>query len=177
MGLTLTAYDRATVLPVDFDPKDDDFDRIVFVWDQLMFARAARGLVDADVVHPGDGQTIAQRIYDISGAEQHHWGCSYGGFTFFRDALMQVSGWPYPTVTDLPANWTPDPDLPFMEVVWHSDTDGAIGHLAAADLLADFQQYKDRFAATCTDPDLVEHYDEWMTGLALAARGGFVLFT
>ena len=139
MGLTLTAYDRATVLPVDFDPKDDDFDRIVFVWDQLMFARAARGLVDADVVHPGDGQTIAQRIYDISGAEQHHWGCSYGGFTFFRDALMQLPvALPDGDRLARELDARPGPAIHGSGVAFrHRQRHRAP---AAADLLADFQQ-------------------------------------
>lgn len=141
------------------------------------FEHATRGLVDHDVAQldPETGvKWIANRDYrttDGSVVDGFSAG-SYTGHSMFRDCLAALTG---RTSRDY---WKGDiNDAPFAELINFSDCEGAIGHEAAADLLADFREFEVQFmAANGEDSRDAIRYRAWMTALEIAADHGIVVF-
>lgn len=180
MGLDLTAYSNVELLPKGHgrDPESDEY------WDTTIractyegFHRSTRGLADHDVItRSPDGGTlwVADREYDISKSLHHAWhGGSYSGYGRRREILRDYSGIPETpsTVTD---EWIArHQDMPFFELVWFADNEGCIGSEAAADLLADFVEHRERITNAGLDAEWV---NDWIKGLTLAADNGLVWF-
>lgn len=170
MGLDLAAYSNVTVLPVDPE-REIDGENAIRVFAYAGFERSTRGLADHDVLS-SDGRMIARREYDITASGSLYWSAgSYIGYGRFRESLAEIAGRPA-------SDYRPDSDgtAPFYELVWFADNEGAIGHEAAADLLADFQEYRARYHSEHADSQWADTYDEWIVGLTLAADHGLVHF-
>lgn len=171
MGLDCTAYSNVTVLPVDPE-REVDWDATVDAFAYSCFPRSTRGLVDHDRLSRG-GYFIAERDYDISASKTFGWRAgSYSNYGRWRESLAAITGLPRESFDP-----TADGSAPFYELVWFADNEGAIGYEAAADLLADFQAYRDAYRAAHADdrhPWMTAVYDDWITGLTLAADHGLV---
>lgn len=179
MGLDLTAYSNVELLPKDHG-MDTDSDEYLFDTVRACtyegFHRSTRGLADHDVLTKDDRGTrwIADREYDTSKSLRHAWrGGSYSGYGRRREILRAYSGIPV-TPHTVSNEWiTRHQDMPFFELVWFADNEGCIGSEAAADLLADFADHRERITLAGLDPEWV---NDWIKGLTLAADNGLVLF-
>ncbi|MDG4791891.1 hypothetical protein O7626_39445 [Micromonospora sp. WMMD1102] len=89
---------------------------------------------------------------------------SYSGYGRWRDGLREAF------------NPAADPARPFFELIWFADNEGSIGPDAARDLLADFREYADRYAAEFDDDYDRQRYADWTRAFELAADGGLVYF-
>lgn len=182
MGLSITAYSKATLLPKH--PYDDercyDADHRM-ASTNVGFERSYRGLADAEVI---DGEWIGGRCYDVSDSETHRFQAgSYSGYGKFRDLLAQAFHhvdafqiWPE---ADRYA------DAPFFELINFSDCEGTIGPDAAADLLKDFEDGRSQWAdylvakyghRVMDQKYYLEKYEDWAHACRLAADRGLIDF-
>lgn len=141
------------------------------------FERSTRGLADHDQPY-GDGTCIEGRCYTRTGdtrkREVGNFGhTSYGEWR--RELALAVLG------VDVGDVWAePDTywDLPFYEVLNFADNEGTIGPEAAADLLADFREYRGLVPVDEVEfPGITPLPDRWIEALTLAADGGLVRFS
>ncbi len=69
-------------------------------------------------------------------------------------------------------------DAPFYELISFPDNEGAIGPEAAADLVVDFETYRETFRSQNHEGMYFnERYDYLLEALRLAAEGGLVMFS
>lgn len=171
MGLHVTAYSTARVLPVSPDRQYGDSGGLVKAFAYAGFERSTRGLADHDV--PGnDERFIAVRDYDTSGATTLDWSSSYGNYGRFREHLAGLAGYVPKDAWDSPSVFR---HRPFFELVHFADNEGSIGSEAAADLAADFRGHS--ALSHEADPGWSSLFGQWTAGLELAARGGLIHFS
>lgn len=161
MGLDVTAFEHATLLPEHVRDEDcyDDHE-FAYIIDPD-FARSLRGLT-------------ADRCYAVSG-EAARVGNSYSGHSRFREALASTFLGVEPA--EVWGDWERWADAPFYELIHFADNEGTIGPDAAADLLTDFEAGRDAFHAAITDDWLIRKYDEWTDVCRVAAGNGLVRFS
>lgn len=188
MGLDITAYNKANLLPKHAYDGDSCYDAghcFVFVEDG--FERSYRGLADPDTRFSFPGSTSdvgGGRCYDVSDSETHRFQAgSYSGYGKFRDLLAQAFHhvdafqiWPE---ADRYA------DAPFFELINFSDCEGTIGPDAAADLLKDFEDGRSQWAdylvakyghRVMDQKYYLEKYEDWAHACRLAADRGLIDF-
>lgn len=183
MGLDVTVHTRVEPftesVPLDdqgrpdVDWMDEHDVREAFVY--AGFEQSYRGLPNGHAYTSGKTPCYGGGYVRSVGATWHFHGGSYSGYNVWRAALCQTM-----LGVEVAAIWAdPDPyrDAPFFELINFADNEGYIGCEAAADLAADFAEYRDRAAAT--DPGVwqwFERYDTWERAFADAANGGMVEF-
>jgi len=187
VGLDLMAFSNVAVLPRDHGRSEYEcLETWVDAFAYKGFHRSTRGLADHDVVADQWGlDLIAVRDYDITGSTTHSWrGGSYSGYGRRRAELARFADIPdaHSVSADAMDLWIDEhQEKPFFELVWFADNEGAIGHEAARDLLADFVAHRDELLAPARSGDtstwLSESWiDDWIRGLTLAANDGLVRF-
>lgn len=162
MGLDITAVSHLKHVgpePEDFDWETNwGFYFKAHAYDG--FEYSMRGLVDGHLY-----QTTTQS--DTFGFRAG----SYSGYGRFREMLVEHVG------TTIPDYWEGhDTSLPFYELVNFADNEGTIGPQAAADLLIDFEKYRESFFAAFDDDWDRDRYDYWLRACKLASAGGLIDF-
>jgi hypothetical protein len=167
MGLDITAYSHLNPIGLHLDLGtwcEDDDHILVMTYDA--FPESYRGLPDLGRWR----DFIVGGCYAITPqTETHRFRAgSYGGYGAWRDDLREQF------------NPESDPDGAFYELIYFADNEGAIGPEAAADLLKDFEQYANAYAAAHSQgyggDQFRERYDDWTRAFRLAAHGGLVDF-
>ena len=113
--------------------------------------------------------------------EQHSFRAgSYSGYNNWRRALcLTMLGVEPAELWNEPASWQ---GMPFVDLINHSDCDGAIGGPVAKSLYRDFVKHRDR-AVDRTDNGnedggwFLEVYDDFLRGFELAADDGILIFS
>lgn len=165
--------------PHDFDACEDAGHLFAFAY--RGFEASTRGLADHDrPVNLGQTKCIGGRCYLPTDATDRYEICdlSYRSFGAWRRDLSQAAlGVAPETVWAAPTVWA---SRPFFEVINFADNEGTIGPEAAADLLADFQEYAHLQDAS-PDPEWGTWWEKlwgrWTEGLALASQGGLVRYS
>lgn len=190
MGLGITAYSHLTPVRKHTELLWCDNEDHVSTYTYDCFPDSFRGIPALGTVEQVPGERLLYGgcyvITDKTERHSFHPG-SYGGYGRWRRQLAEQFN-PYGPLAD-PADrysrGSPDPDLPFYELIWFADNEGTIGPAAAADLLADFREHADQYAAL---PGIAnegfpgEHrhnrtrYDDWTRAFELAAQDGLVHF-
>lgn len=187
MGLDISCYSNVKVATDGCNIPDGESwceaDDHVSVYAYTGFTHALTGVAAEATLRPmpsarGDsGITEAACCFDVSESETFGFRAgSYGGYNAFRDALAGLSN------RSAGDYWGKDGnrDWPFYELVNFADNEGTLDWVAAKALLEDFQRHRDQFARQYKDDAhrsyWVEVYDEWITGLELAADHGLVCF-
>lgn len=161
MGLAVTAFEHATLLPEHVREED--------CWEDHEFAH----IIDPDFARSLRGLT-ADRCYEVSGKTASV-SNSYSGHDLFREALAQTFLGVDPVkVWGDSERWV---DAPFYELIHFADNEGTIGPEAATDLLADFEAGRDAFRDASDDDWLLRKYDEWAEVFHVAAGNGLVRFS
>lgn len=165
MGLDITAF--SNVHPVtDHAPlkegawcEESDHHMAYLPHDSL--ARSFRGLTERQCYDTSQSQGTGFRAG------------SYGGYNSWRNDLAQFA-----LQVDAGVVWQ-DPlgyqDKPFFELINFSDCEGTIGPEAAADLLKDFYDHRERYAANHDEYDVAK-YNHWLEACEYAAAGGLIVF-
>jgi hypothetical protein len=184
MGLDIIAYSKLEPIAESELPEDPDErweQGYVHAFAYASFPRSTRGLVGHDTQGGDEGEWIAESWYrPTDGTEMHSFAAgSYSGYSEFRRMLAGMLG------HDVAEYWN-DPSLadePMYELINFADNEGCIGPDAAADLLADFREHRERWVAHIEQSDAkpmldyyVGKYDDWITAFELAADGGLVAF-
>ena len=182
MGLDITAYSKIKPLrPYDQVTEDEwEGGDIISVFVSPTFKHAAPGLFEADLDENGkfvhaDKDGDYAYIYDVSESEHFGWRAgSYSGYSMFRSELAELGGYVDEECWADPESYV---NAPFFELVHFSDCEGSIGPVAAANLLEDFQAFRDIFRARNSDSRWeLEKYSDFITGLTLAADNGVLDF-
>lgn len=179
MGLDITAYPDALLLPAhpfDSDTCYDRDHRRAFCY--VGFEASARGLVLDDEADPKT-RIRWGRCYQVNERAGFRFAAgSYSGYGDWRERLCVLAlGVPPRSVWNAPDRYA---DQPFYELIRFADNEGTIGPDAAADLAADFAAGR----------KLVRHqlghgpgggwyqgkYDCWQRAFTLAAHHGIVVF-
>lgn len=165
MGLDITAYSNTTLTEPHGSPHSwCEIDHHIQAFAYDCFPQSFRGLADADNHWKG---FIGGRCYDISESKSHRFRAgSYGGYNRWRDRLRRLFQ-------------VDNPEDPFYELVYFADNEGCIGPYAAADLLIDFSEHRNRWLAECagdTFPHDIEVYDDFLKACQLAADNGLIDF-
>lgn len=184
MGLDVTAYSEATLLPEHEFRPDECFEAgHVRAFAYAQFHQSMRGLEWDKSLSDYQGNAdvfIGGREY-LCGGKSEWLSIGYGGHRVFRKRLASdLLG------VTAEAIWT-DPDkfrwLPFFELIEFADNEGTIGPEAASDLAIDFRDFADRADAEWSKPDstgwaerLHSLYIQWRQLFDLAAGGGLVNF-
>lgn len=180
MGVYAMAYSN---LALTEPHEHGDCDTSMHFWAGTYAAHAltAAGLADADVVSESyNTRWVAARCYETTEATKslEIFSMSYGGYGVWRELLAEaVLG---RTPEDV---WqSPDPKLPFVEIVNFADNEGSIGPTAAARLLEDFSvaEYRQRYEEAVREHGgrngWLDLWDRWVDGLTLAADNGMIRY-
>lgn len=190
MGLDVTAYPTATLLPDHPEHREDcplgddgcyeAGHTRAFCYEG--FEQSMRPLALSEPYQfSSSGSTFVGRSWyacDRAGAVGLHSG--YGGHRLFREAICRTAhGIEVETIWHA-EDQTPYRDLAFYELLHFADNEGTIGSEAAADLLRDFRDYAEKvvpvLAAEPRGEWLVELYHDWHKAFEVAAGGGLVDF-
>jgi len=177
MGVSIIAYSKLEHVP-GMTPEQawDDVQQggaeLVTTMAYGGFEASTRGIPGHDV--PDDDGFIARAVYRTTDATETAlvMSRSYSGYGAFREALAGLVGLTPSQVWHDPVSYS---EQPFFELINFADNEGAIGHEAADDLLADFRQHHDLARERLDEYDLAA-YEGWLTGLTLAADEGVVVF-
>lgn len=182
MGLDMSCYSNVKPATDGHDIPDGESwceaDDHVKVYAYSGFTHALTGVAAETTVTNtdlGGGMLEVKGCYDTSESEYHGFRAgSYGGYNAFREELANMVG------RSAGHYWGGDgnPDWPFYELVNFADNEGTLDWVCAKALLDDFLQYRDEFARR-NPPEKnwwLETYDDWITGLRLAADHGLVVF-
>lgn len=168
MGLDITAYSHLKSIGKHAEDCEE-YDHIrAYTYDS--FPRSFRGIpvLDTTTITGWGGTTTFLEGGCYLRTEQteefHFRAGSYGGYGQWRDDLR------------LQFNPNQDPDQPFYELIWFADNEGSIGPEAAADLLADFREHADKYAAGEFDGAWWAKYRDWTRACELAAANGLIHF-
>ncbi len=171
MGLDITAYSHLKHVGKHTDGWCEDYDNHVQAFAYDCFPASFRGIpVLGTEQHGGTGFLVGGCFEFTPETERHGFRAgSYSGYNAWR--------------ADLQEQFNPerDPESPFYELIWFADNEGAIGPEAARDLLADFEQHADAYAANRPGGPLAEKYEleryaDWTKAFRLAAADGLVDF-
>jgi hypothetical protein len=174
MGLDVSFYEKATVLP-EHEKTDDCWDEHVVAWCRD-FPAQADGIPHKACLEVGD-----------RGLHIHH---SYSGYNRYRAWLcMAAVGVPPEVVWENPDNYIASP---FLAQIHFADNEGIIGPKTArvlADAYADNREAIRMNMRNLPQPfdvpreehkalteQMMDHYDRWAAGFALAADTGVVRF-
>lgn len=183
MGLDISCYSNVKVATDGHDIPDGESwceaDAHIQVYSYAGFDHALRGVAAEATLKPmtGASSITDAGCFDVSESQSFGFRAgSYGGYNAFRDALAGLSN------RSAEHYWgnDGDPDWPFYELVNFADNEGTLDWVAAKALLDDFRHHRDQFAREHKDSAgrsyWVETYDDWITGLELAADHGCVVF-
>jgi hypothetical protein len=159
MGLDITAYSHVKKVKGEFDD-----DKHVNVYILETFKEQADGLTEG--------------CYEVCeyGIERFRAG-SYSGYNEWRGWLASIVG-----KSDKEIWETPDPSIPFVELINFADNEGTIGPRTSKKLHADFvKMYPEALKAASkldaeTSTWYLGRYFKWMDAFELAQWDGFVKF-
>jgi len=157
MGVYVFAYEHIKPIPEHLNRTDCSDHLIQYAGD---FPQSVRGLEDG-------------RCYDVFGWVVTFRAGSYGTYAWWRDELARRAlGVPAETIEDV---LRLDPSMPFYELLFFSNTEGAIGPDAAADLAEDFMTHRATVLSRPTaDPKeeawFTVQYDNWAEAFRHAAH-------
>jgi hypothetical protein len=184
MGLDITAFSRLEIWP-DHVPEvgkwchvnenwEKDEERHIRAFAYNGFERSFRGL---PILGSAGGSMWGHCYRTTEKTESHAFRAgSYTGYNSWRQDLADQFN-PAPRDPMSGGMCQPTPDGPFYELIWFADNEGTIGSEAAADLLADFREHADAYAAPESWHESYRRiYGEWTRALELAADGGLVHF-
>lgn len=183
MGLDITAYSHLKHIGKhEIDPALNEgepgphcyYENHVDTYAYVGFEQSFRGL---PILGEDRGFVFGGCCEHTDATETHGFRAgSYGGYNQWRADLQE---WFNPLrVTD----------GPFYELIWFADNEGCIGPEAAADLLSDFREHADAYAAAhVEDPATGRYstpegdwfrgkYQDWTRAFELAANSGLVRF-
>jgi hypothetical protein len=190
MGLDITSYSRLKAIGKhQKDPALNEgepgglddwcyYDNHVQAFAYDSFPASFRGIPVLSTSTHGGSRFLEGGCYEVTDKTETHAfrAGSYTSYGEWRDDLARQFN-PRPTIPGRRHPGEPDPDKPFYELIWFADNEGCIGELAAAELLADFRAYADRYDAGSEYPSYMRVvYGHWMRAFELAADGGLVRF-
>lgn len=180
MGLNITAYSKLKKLDVLFNSDGEPVDPVTREPVKVYYK------VHANAYFPGRSDGLEDGACYSYDESEHVFSRAYGGYTFWRETLAKLAGYPLRSFRSFGAQensyaasaWFGDvPDgAPFVELVNFSDCEGCIGPVVAAKLLRDFVEFDDRAKAIVDDRFYVG-YCQLKRGLELAADGGALEFS
>ena len=166
MGLDIHAYKNLLLMDkndvaVDEDGYPEDYDNYMFMYLNEHFPLQGEGLVNGG-------------IYFINGDEFSFRAGSYSGYSEWRNELAKLAQ--YSSIQDVFDGQTG----PFSELINYSDCEGAIGPVASAKLLKDFQDFDER-AQAVEEADIDKGwfycvYSDFKTAFEMASHNGAVVF-
>jgi hypothetical protein len=173
MGLDITAYSKLSYIghhDFELDKNEGEpgpwcyYDDHVQAMAYDSFPQSFRGIPILGTRESGGSTFLDGGCYQRTDGTQTHAfrAGSYTGYGIWRDHLREQF------------NPETDPAGPFYELIWFADNEGAIGELAAVDLLADFRTNAATYHAP--EPWYRAKYDDWTRAFELAADGGLVDF-
>jgi hypothetical protein len=162
MGLSVTAYEVAELLPEHKD--SDDCNDHVVAFTLAEFEASGAGL-EPERHYRGSGQR-AERSW------------SYTGYGAFREALSRAAlGVAPETVWEAHENGRDTfSGQPFVLLINFADNEGTIGPAAAATLADEFAAQADQVRLRLTDLTHRLDYDWWAAATRLAAGRGVIEF-
>ena len=140
-------------------------------------------MVYANNDFPGRAEGLVDRGYYEC---DEHFGFragSYSGYNQWREQLAELAGWPPVSVQgygggeymSCAGSAFQATEGPFWELINFSDCEGAIGHVVAKKLSADFEWFREQ-ASKHGDPYFFEKYQMWAKAFGMAADNGAVIF-
>ena len=125
---------------------------------------------------PGSNDPFKEGVYTYDAVGG--FGVGYMGYTFFREQLAKVSGWPKAISGEYGLEYCSSVweayGGPFWELINFSDCEGTIGTVAAKKLLADFYAYYD--ASIQMEEKYIKLYDRFHEAFLIASQNGAVCF-
>ena len=164
MGLDITAFSHTEdigIPPEGFGWWEELDVLYLCVNNDGSFHRSGRGLTNHHLYRTTD--------------ESHSTGFragSYSGYNYWRSGLAVFA-----TGHTVESYWGAegDIDLPFYELINFTDCDGAIGWVAASDLLTDFNDHYDAYAQTHDEWE-TNLYESWTEACKVASDNGLIWF-
>lgn len=184
MGLDITAYSRLKHVGKHTEDwcdgmYDENYERHhveAYAYDCFPLSFRGIPILGKESSNSSSSTFIVGGCYEITPETEtiHFQAGSYSGYNHWRADLRRQFVVPDPN----PKAEPPSPDVPFYELIWFADNEGSIGPEAAADLLADFREYADRYQAPSTDLNgyYREKYAAWTRACELAADSGLIDF-
>lgn len=167
MGLDITAYRKLRKVE---NPTEADRDENFTVYANDSFPGRAAGLED---------RAVYQTTEDAFGLRAG----SYGGYSWWRDELAKLAGYPQGTYEQYGKDWPSHcvacwngATGPFSELINFSDCEGAIGPEVSAKLAKDFADFDARAKEFDPGRGWYERYCDWRKAFEMAADDGAVQF-
>lgn len=127
--------------------------------------------INSDFPHAAK-DIIPNAVYTFEEKYGWHSG-SYSGYNQWRSLISQVAGWE----NDQDAWDNGQVGDPFFELIMFSDCEGTLGTQVCKKLLQDFINFEDKYNNMIGENSYYKDlYQEWKTGLELAAQNGAIKF-